>query len=382
MSEAERCCVVLAQSGRALASLARAAGVAVHVLDLCADSDTVELARSVRRVGDWRSGLRAPALEAALSVLDGDGPPLPVVYGGGFEDRPAVLARISRGRPVLGNPAALLARLADVESLGQLLREHGVAMPALAVGAAPASGQWLEKRAGGAGGHHVRWLRAGERPARGCYAQAYVPGPSLSLLAVGDGRDAQLLGLSRHWRVQPSPSAPFRHSGLVAEALEPALAGRLQALLRRLSGALSLRGLFGVDFVLQEGMPVVVDINARPPASAELHERGAGLFQRHVLGAMGRLAPAPSASFSARRAQAVLYAPRGLSVPPIDWPAWVGDRPPAGSRLQAGEPLCTVHAAGRDAVSACERVRARLTGLLATLAQPVRQPSAAGEQNS
>lgn len=375
MSRPERRCIVVAQSGRALAWAARAAGVGAHVLDLCADTDTAEFALSVERVGDWRSGLREPELLAALARLEAADPGLPLLCGGGFEDRPALLERIARGRPLLGCAPEVFRRLADRDALEALLDERleglGVTRPERCPGPVPAEGRWLQKRPDGCGGTHVRWLAPGESPAPGHYAQRWQPGASMSVLAVADGRSAQRLGLTRHWNAQPDPTQPFRHSGMLAAPCGGALAACLDALLGRLVPALGLRGLFGVDFILgPAGRVLVLDINARPPASLELHERAGSLFERHLLGVAGRLAEPPWAVFHSVRAQAVLYAPSALRTPALDWPAWASDRPPPGLAVAPGEPLCTVHAAGATAEAAGRRVRERMTEVLGRLYAP------------
>lgn len=360
---AELRCILVAQSGRALAWAARAAGLGAHVFDLCADTDTAQAALSLARVGDWTQGLCEEPLREALERVEREEPGLPLVYGSGFEDRVWLLERLAAGRVLLGCPPEALRAVNDPDRFGATLERLGIERPETGAGPAPGEG-WLAKRQGGSGGGHVRWLAPGEEPGPGCYRQRWCPGLSMSALAVGDGHAAQLLGLTRHWRPeQAQAERSFRHAGLVAEPPAPALEARLRALLAALTPAFGLRGLYGVDFLLEGERLRVLEVNARPPASIELHERGAALFERHVLGARGRLLPPPGGRFRALRAQAVLYAPRALRVPPLPWPAWASDRPPDGLPIGQGEPVCTVHGAGPTVEAACARVRARLAAL-------------------
>ncbi|MES9849244.1 MAG: hypothetical protein ABW145_12710, partial [Candidatus Thiodiazotropha sp.] len=45
-----------------------------------------------------------------------------------------------------------------------------------------------------------------------------------------------------------------------------------------------------------------------------------------------------------------IYAPLNVEIPnKMSWPQWISDRPPAGSRIVEGQPLCSLHAKGANA---------------------------------
>src|SRR5262245_66648644 len=91
--------LIAAISGRQLAQAARRAGFIPLVADFFADTDTQEAAHACRKLdGDIRNGMRAAALLSALRDLAdrAPSPVLGIVYGAGFEDRPALLARIAK----------------------------------------------------------------------------------------------------------------------------------------------------------------------------------------------------------------------------------------------------------------------------------------------
>lgn len=361
MLQTELRCIVLATSGRALAESARAAGIGVHVFDLFADDDTRAVALSVERVGSLTTGFSADSLLPALARLAQRESGLPVIWGSGFEDRVPVLEAVARAHTVLGCSPDLLRRLADPATLVDACRATGLATPEVRRDRVPAEGRWLCKQQGASGGRHVRWLGAGAVVPPGCYAQRYVDGTPLSLLGVGDGRSCQLAGLTQHWSPESSPpeSAPFRRAGLCTLAPDAALQARARAVAQALVPAFGLRGLFGIDVIDDGARLCVIDVNPRPPASFELHERGQGLLQRHVLGCLGQLPPLPLAAHRAARAQAVVYAPRAFRVPTLRWPTWVSDRPAAGTLIEWDDPVCTVHGAGRDADAARRRTTGR-----------------------
>src|SRR5687768_638091 len=116
--------LIAALSGRAAAMAARRAGFAPYVADLFADEDTLAIAAGTRRIrGDLTSGFEEGALLDALGALAAamPGPPLGVVYGAGFEHRPALLSRIAARWPLLGNAPGTVEAVKDPWRFAQVL---------------------------------------------------------------------------------------------------------------------------------------------------------------------------------------------------------------------------------------------------------------------
>ena len=94
-----------------------------------------------------------------------------------------------------------------------------------------------------------------------------------------------------------------------------------------LASTFSLVGLFGVDHVLQNDEPWVVEINPRYTASVEILELAVGrsLLAEHVSACLGEYesSPPPTRSISRRRlprvaGKTILYADRSLVAPEIE----------------------------------------------------------------
>jgi predicted ATP-grasp superfamily ATP-dependent carboligase len=58
-------------------------------------------------------------------------------------------------------------------------------------------------------------------------------------------------------------------------------------------------------------------------------------------------------------------------MPAIDWPDWAADRQNAGTRVSAGEPVCTVLAHANDPVAARTLAEQRVAAILAKVAPRV-----------
>lgn len=135
------------------------------------------------------------------------------------------------------------------------------------------------------------------------------------------------------------------------------------------SRALALIGLVSLDFlVTPDAVPVLLEVNPRPGATLDVFDDAAGtLFKAHITAALGSgplddhfAAWAPPVA----RAVAYLYADRGaLDVPPIAWPHWALDRPPAGRRIGWHHPIATVAAEATDTRQAEALCRDRLGAL-------------------
>ena len=151
---------------------------------------------------------------------------------------------------------------------------------------------------------------------------------------------------------------------------------RLEKLGDRLASVFGLVGWFGVDYVLDDGLPWPVEINPRYTASVEIHELAAGrsLLAEHRRACEGGGEPeaGPEAVDFPRVpviAKRILYATRRLVVPEVAVDAdatgtrfavpSIADVPQPGTCLEPGEPAMTVFATAADP-SACRARLARL----------------------
>jgi predicted ATP-grasp superfamily ATP-dependent carboligase len=113
-----------------------------------------------------------------------------------------------------------------------------------------------------------------------------------------------------------------------------------------------------MDFLLGRQGPLALEINPRLSASFELYEIP-DLLDRHLQACLGQLTPLPECSPGAK-ASLIHYASHDFDVPEqVDWPDWAVDRPAAGSRILAGEPVCSVLARAENAMQAKTLVFAR-----------------------
>jgi predicted ATP-grasp superfamily ATP-dependent carboligase len=347
--------LIAAVSGRALVAAARRAGYRVRVADFFCDDDTKALAeRASLLPGDLRGGVDPAAVSDTLrSLADGEEVSA-VILGSGFERIPEVADEIAGHLPLAGNRSATIRRVKDPRTLAEDCAALGIPHPKFRFDPPPDPENWVVKAIGGAGGTHVCPADGAARAA-GRYFQQLVRGTSLSALFLAEGSEARMVGFSRQW-TSPSPTASYRYGG--AARLRPLDCADAAMITDWLSGLVERAGLVGLcsaDFIRSPEGWCLIEINPRPGATLDIFDSAdAPLIEAHLRACRGKQFRLPR--FADSMASMIAYAARPVeSFPAIVWPDWTADRQPSGTRLMAGDPVCTIFARGPSAASARRR---------------------------
>ncbi len=349
--------VIAGVSARAFAESAARAGYACWAVDAFGDLDLKALipAIGLRRDLGWSYSATAAARVAREIGATA------VAYVGNFENHPAAVRRLAAGARLLGNGPAALARARDPSALAAAVAAAGervpTTLPPAQVARADPAREWLCKPTRGGGGSGVRPWAPGEAIARGEVVQERARGVLASMVFLADGARAQLLGLSHQLAGEAELGGRgFRYCGSIYP-LEPPpehapwLEERARALADAVTAAFGLRGINGLDFVLRGDELLVLELNPRFPASAELIERAAGvsIFAAHAAACAGELPPRPPLPAAGSWGKAIVYARDDIVTG--DTKGWLDrpdlrDIPFPGERIPAGAPVCTVFARG------------------------------------
>ncbi|MFO0916446.1 MAG: ATP-grasp domain-containing protein [Pirellulales bacterium] len=383
--------LVVGASVRAAVQSARRAGLSVVAVDLFGDRDLVELCPTIRLSRGW---------DELLSVA----PQLNVrhwIYTGGLENHPRIVAALANRWPLLGADLSVLARVRDPRWLAALFARHGIDFPLTMSAtewaqfqdssrdsAVDIGGEWLGKPVRSAGGHQIGWVgeiaAARSRNRGGGWYQRYVRGGSYSGVFLA-GSTCSLLGVTRQLVGQRWLGAqPFQYCGSIGPLELPAvLAEQWARVGHLLADEGELTGLFGVDAIVDgAGRLWPVEVNPRYSASAEVLERADGYsvigklmeMDRWPVSPAARRLGSPGGEAGPCQGKAILYAPSGLVVgePLCEYldraNRWAGtelyaDLPWPGQWLEAGSPILTVFAGGRDAAQVERRLRRRVEWL-------------------
>lgn len=349
-------------SVRALALSATRGGHEVACLDHFGDSDLPAGAfcRSILR--EFGGGYDARKLIKLAHDVEYDA----LAYVANLENHPDLVRRLAGNRPVIGNHPDILKKARHWPIVRQVCDQEGIPMPPTlfpgeehkAMSGLP----WLRKPVKSGGGHSIRpW--DGEGLDDGHYLQAGLGGVPASAVFAADGTRCRVLGVSEQLISIPNLGAGgFRYCGNVFP-LAPVLGGgtilnaKIAALAQKLTARFGLRGVNGLDFLVEtdehgKPSPILLEINPRPTASAELMEESLGIniFNAHLASASGRLPDDPGGPHRSYTAKGIVYAQSDVAVP--DTAHWTSnnrrDVPHPGQRIARGQPICTVLARGPD----------------------------------
>ncbi|MGF6300805.1 putative ATP-grasp superfamily ATP-dependent carboligase [Paraburkholderia sp. WC7.3g] len=359
-------------SARWLAQSAARAGLHVAALDIFGDRDTREAAELWFDIGAGGGALaldRARLVDALARVARLPGL-LGWISGSGLEPWMPQLCRESGLPRFLGNDAEAIAAVREPRRFFALLDALRIAHPAVSFEPPVTAEGWLSKRADGCGGTHIKPALGPDaaRNSTHSYFQRIGQGRSLSALFIGAHGRAHLIGFAEQLTCAIG-DLRFVHAGAIGPIeLPPALIAHAQQALDALCARTGLVGINSCDFLSDGASFDVLEINARPSSTMALYETAspdawpAGLLACHLDAC--RHARAPSAASLAlareprwRAGQRVLFAHRPFSVSAAFSDTCLRDPqcrdvPMPGTRVDVGQPVCTLHAraASVDAV--------------------------------
>ena len=382
---------VIAASGRFIAESALKAGYAVSVIDLFRDADTDAVCRrsgkflrqsdgGVQLSGQPRA-FRCSSLSSVADFFNGEsvsefGSDIGlagsvIVLGGGAENHPDLFRSIRFPEAKIAGPAAAsIERLLDFDAIVACCDEQNISIPQVITSRESSAGDskgWLKKQVRSGGGLQVeRW--DGSSPVdfqSGFYLQREVEGPTISgcyVAARSDGSiNTRLIGVcGGHPRQSEND---FRYTGSFGPvSVKSQQLQKLQSIGEAIAASFGLCGVFGIDFIDSPQGLMLIDINPRIPASAEIVERvyrtrmeNFSIVRAHLDACLRQELPeilnVSSQQYFAKR---VVYNSKDASPVEIsfslskrlfDHPNFT-DVPAAGTVVHPGQPFLTVHAEG------------------------------------
>ncbi|MGE3316810.1 MAG: ATP-grasp domain-containing protein [Planctomycetaceae bacterium] len=367
--------LILGASTRAAAQSAARAGFRPICADCFADEDLREVAE-VHQVSieNYPEGL-VPVADSA--------PQCPWMYTGAMENYPRIVTQISRNRPLWGNSAEIIARSRDPLFTYETLKSAGLPAPRYRSSddPPPADGRWMLKPERSGGGRGIRVWDESARDSRTLdephWFQERAEGLSLAAIFVAMPERTILVGVSRQLVGSEDGSGPAHgYSGSIAPCpLADEVHGNVERMGSLLAQASGLRGIFGIDFLLDDVGPWPVDLNPRYTASVEVLEYAYDLpIMAWHAAAFGtdparqrRCKPGPLRRFVGK---SVLFAHADALIPPLanlfenhrprdgahEEFTILADRPAVGEKIHAGKPICSVIVSGRSEACCRERL--------------------------
>lgn len=353
--------LIISQSGRALAASAKLAGIDVHVIDLFVDEDTIEYSLSNYPVTGFSGGNNSDALIDIVDEYVKNHPALSIIIGSGFEDKLDLLAELEQRFTVIANHSSMVRQIKDPVIFFNRLEKFSLPYPEYFIDRPSASKSiLLQKTIGGTGGGHIRLDKKAVALTPSYYFQEYIKGRNYSATFLAAGKSFYLLGFNETWVCDEK--SDFTFAGAVSNVCLPdTLFEEVTEAIRQLVPLFKLYGLCSLDFIVEEatGQYSILEVNPRPTVTFELYENQKSLFAQHLAAFDGSMTK-PESSQGQSRALGVLYAEKSITMPQLELPVWVTDRPKPGKVITKGEPVCTVHAEGSTKNNSKEQLMMRL----------------------
>ncbi len=343
--------LVIGQSVRNIAISAFKAGHTVVAADCYNDLDLLEVVPEVYRLTS--SDLSDPErLKALVERVD----PEAVVLGPGVET-----IRLPNHH-VLNNKPEKILQVSDKLWLAGWLQREGYPHPDTWLEEPPADREMILKPRVGAGGSGCRLIRGGDVP-DGFIVQEFVEGIPASASVICDGSEAKTIAVNEQLSGIPWLNADgFRYCGNITPlAAKEDVKMLISDIAERVVSGLGLVGSNGVDFILGDDGPVVIEVNPRFQGSLDSVELSTGLsiFQAHLDSFNGRL---PVSSKERRAAgRAIVYAKKNVKID-LDLRrrvSGIADVPAPGSLMERGQPVLSIISTGTGRGDVLRSLRAK-----------------------
>lgn len=319
--------LVIANSARMLAQMAKRVGFHVLVIDVFADVDTQHFALDYQCVTDLSIQQLAPVLDY-FSQRYGV---VRAIYGSGFEQYPDSLFYLQTRLTLLGNSAENFVRLHDKADFFAVLHNLNIPHPETRFTSPESTENWLIKPIQGQGGVGI------ERASlvSNCnliYWQKYQQGANHSLLFLADGKKARIIGFNSQWTM-----GEFLFAGIINYCPLPKKHRlQLQDWLNKLIPEFQLCGINSLDFIHANGQNYLLEINPRLSASLQLYD--ARYLLKHINLNLKKLPKQHDYT-----GYQIVYAVQDVQIPPAyNWSKNYADLPSAGAFIRTGQPICSI----------------------------------------
>lgn len=346
--------LLCAASARAVAESARRADYDFVTLDFFGDVDTKELGEnySLREFGDLYSTESLYRHSAEIDFTH-------VVYGAGFENYPEFVEGFEKNAAVVGNDSKTLRKVRGWANFFSMLEERKILFPeteivrAGDVDAKDLNGKLLKPVKSG-GGHRIDDIsHRTSNTDEDLLLQEIIGGTPISTCIVGTGEGCRFIGAT-----EQITSGRYRYCGNIAPLKTTKAVEDISIEIGEMFG---LRGVNGIDFILNADGAYVLEVNPRLTGAMEVLERayGVNLFDIHVKACSGLFDFNPVESRTCH-CKKILYAAeaRRLRFNPDAMkrekrPVFMRDVPADGYIEKTG-PICTILGEGETADACME----------------------------
>ncbi len=315
-----------------LAQMAKCEGFCVLAIDCYGDCDTRHYALDFKKVDSLSLANLIPTVGYFLNNYQIDY----AIYGSGFEYFSDSLPYLASCLPLVGNSPETFTKVQDKAFFFRSLKKFDIPFPKTVFSPPKSTQNWLIKPMKGLGGVDISRLSQTPLPQTPVYFQQFQAGASGSALFLSDGKDVDILGFNTQLTHDD-----FLFSSIInCSALTPKQRDLITVWVLTLSRFFSLKGLHSIDFIANNNTLFILEINTRPPASAQLYD--ASLITRHIECSVKKIRHIPFSQSQISGYQ-IIYAKRDTAIPNrYLWSAYCTDLPSKNAIIRQNSPICSI----------------------------------------
>lgn len=365
--------ILVGASVRSLAESVVRDGKIPYCVDFFADSDLRNLLQQIGATDSFRKISGYSEVANAISNCNAN---VPIVLAGGAETDTELHSQLRAQWTVAGMSSECIGQLRDPDLIFPALQVAGCSVPDWTrseqkVRDQSQSQHWLVKDVTSSGGQAVSTASKFSGLSSSQFYQRQLDGICFSATFYSDNYEQtqrpKLLGFALQLSgLRALNCDGFQFCGNVGPlALSSDLQQQVRHAAEVLTHSFPIHGVWGIDFILKDNEPWVIEVNPRVTASHELHERQQGdssishvQLQLSTIEGSAQLPDQPPVGSVNPVARLVVYASEPSVIPDATernlnqylrsaasnrQQFWVADVPMVGSNVEKGTPLCSVY---------------------------------------
>ena len=334
--------VIIANSGRMIAQMAKKAGYNVIVIDCFSDADTQALTVECIKV----DSLALEHIKPAVSILQSRFELLFAIIGSGFECYLPSLNYLHQKLKVLGNKPSVFSSVQNKRHFFSTLEQLKISFPETSFQRPELKDGWLVKPMEGEGGKGVKKFTGLMKKNEGYYWQRFINGVPLSVLFIANSTNFKVCGFHKQQVISINNSEFIFSEVISYPDISDEIKRQLNSWIFSLVKAFGLVGLNSVDFMLENNQCYVLEVNPRASASMQLY--GSELIDGHINSCLDKLLDI-KINLEEFSAYQIIFAETNLIITKnIQWPKWIADIPQEGLLINTGMPICSIIARGKS----------------------------------
>lgn len=338
----ENTIIIIANSGRMLAQMAKNSGYDVVVIDCFSDTDTQILSLECIKV----DSLALDSIKPAVCHLASQYKRSFAIVGSGFERYFSSLKYLHQKLKVLGNTPSVFSAVQNKPDFFSTLKQLKIPYPESYFQVPELKNGWLVKPMQGEGGLGIKKFKSLSETHANCYWQRFISGIPLSVLFIANGSGFKICGFHQQ-NIASISDNEFVFSGVISQPeLDEEIKIQLNHWVSSLVKEFGLIGLNSIDFILDSDQCYVLEINPRPSASMQLYD--SNLVTGHINSCLYQSLDIDINIETYSAYQIVFAETKVVIKKEIKWPKWVVDRPQAESIINTGMPICSIIARSRS----------------------------------